>query len=373
LILAHSPTVQTEQVEVAYSIPADGLVDRVNLSPDDSERCLASLLRALSSELAADGLLVSWHSASQGQSLALFASGACSGTWPDRAGVVAFAANLADNSLGSLEPVTAGGSCAHGRLWSLVVPLVDGAVSVTSVFHRGNLAEPSARPLLQRALPMLQPFFRLWAASRKASARFAGLVAAIDHCDVATLIVSREGEVLFANKAGEQLLASRNGIDRKGGRLGGATLPDTLRLQAAIDHVLSSAKDGQSDPVVALRRSKGRPLMVSLARAALPDASFGQAVAIAYIFDPDRDLTRLIQPACTFYGLSTSETRLTCKLVSGATVAEAAKAVGVREQTARSCLKQIFLKTETNRQAELVWLMLKSAVHVTGAGRTQMF
>jgi DNA-binding CsgD family transcriptional regulator len=41
----------------------------------------------------------------------------------------------------------------------------------------------------------------------------------------------------------------------------------------------------------------------------------------------------------------------------------------VTEQTARSYLKQIFVKTETNRQAELVRLMLTSSVRTAPHSR----
>ena len=75
-----------------------------------------------------------------------------------------------------------------------------------------------------------------------------------------------------------------------------------------------------------------------------------------------RTLTPLVEPACKLYALTPVETRLACLLARGVSLAEAAEAMHVREQTARSYLKQIFLKTETKRQAELVWLMLKSSV-----------
>jgi DNA-binding CsgD family transcriptional regulator len=89
--------------------------------------------------------------------------------------------------------------------------------------------------------------------------------------------------------------------------------------------------------------------------------SEGAAAAI-YLFDPGQDLQLRLEPACRFYGLSPVETRLACCLAEGGSVVEAAERIRVREQTARSYLKQIFIKTATNRQAELVSLLLKSCI-----------
>ena len=84
-------------------------------------------------------------------------------------------------------------------------------------------------------------------------------------------------------------------------------------------------------------------------------------------------MTAIVEPVCRLHGLSQSETRLTCALIGGESLGCAAKIIGVREQTARSYLKQIFVKTDTNRQAELVQLMLKSAVRLSSSGVTRAF
>src|SRR5690606_20163867 len=39
--------------------------------------------------------------------------------------------------------------------------------------------------------------------------------------------------------------------------------------------------------------------------------------AIAYVFDPEQKMSELINPVCQLYGLSNSETKLTCALVAG--------------------------------------------------------
>ena len=61
----------------------------------------------------------------------------------------------------------------------------------------------------------------------------------------------------------------------------------------------------------------------------------------------------------TFYGLTPAEAELTALLSRGLSLDEAADRRGVSRNTARGQLKRIFAKTRTNRQAELVRMVLQ--------------
>jgi DNA-binding CsgD family transcriptional regulator len=54
------------------------------------------------------------------------------------------------------------------------------------------------------------------------------------------------------------------------------------------------------------------------------------------------------------YGLTRAEAALTVRLVEGMSVREAARALGVTENTAKAQLKAVFAKLEVNRQSALV-------------------
>jgi DNA-binding CsgD family transcriptional regulator len=58
------------------------------------------------------------------------------------------------------------------------------------------------------------------------------------------------------------------------------------------------------------------------------------------------------------FGLTLAEARLALQLVSGETLRSAAVKLNITYETARTCLKKIFKKTETCRQAELVLAIL---------------
>ena len=58
------------------------------------------------------------------------------------------------------------------------------------------------------------------------------------------------------------------------------------------------------------------------------------------------------------FGLTLAEARLALHLVAGETLRSAAVELGISYETTRSSLKNIFRKTETCRQAELVIVIL---------------
>jgi len=86
-------------------------------------------------------------------------------------------------------------------------------------------------------------------------------------------------------------------------------------------------------------------------------ASLGPAVCILFV-DPAQE--RLVDDVLLreLYRLSPAEAELARRLVTGDTVQQAAQTRGISVATARSYLEQIFHKTGTSRQADLVRLLL---------------
>jgi DNA-binding CsgD family transcriptional regulator len=70
----------------------------------------------------------------------------------------------------------------------------------------------------------------------------------------------------------------------------------------------------------------------------------------------------LLEPVCRLYRLSRVETKLVSYLAQGKTLSDSSALMRIKDQTARSYMKQIFVKTSTNRQNELIVLMLSSVV-----------
>ena len=69
------------------------------------------------------------------------------------------------------------------------------------------------------------------------------------------------------------------------------------------------------------------------------------------------------------FGLTPAEARLALHLVAGETLRSAAVKLSISYETARTCLKHIFRKTETCRQAELVIVIITALPGCVGAPR----
>lgn len=339
-----------------------------------SEDPLASVAREMGRDLAADGVLVTWHEAGR-EPAALFATGACEPQSAIERDMLVAASGAAATDGG--QPVRWAPQGEEPETTGLLTTRIladNGIMTVTSVFRLiSHATRRSAREAAVRSLPMVQPFFRLWASRASAMVATRGLTAALNSSDVATMLVDRDGRLGFVNRAAERILARNNGLRRAGDLLSGTRLADTMRLQAAIEHVVHGTPSGLAGaPVVALHRKGSRPLLAAVVAAEARAAEGEGVAAIVHVFDPDHEIEALLDPVCRLYTLSPVEGRLATLLAGGAQLVDAAGTMGIQEQTARSYLKQIFLKTDTNRQAELVWLMLKSAVRTAPGCRTSL-
>jgi DNA-binding CsgD family transcriptional regulator len=112
-----------------------------------------------------------------------------------------------------------------------------------------------------------------------------------------------------------------------------------------------------------LRRASGRPLHCRLTRF-YSDKSFLEASpsAIVFVQDPDNPPVSRGEALRSLYGLTPSEAQLADLMLAGETVGTAAEKRRITNESARTQLKIILRKTGTNRQAELIRLMLNIPV-----------
>lgn len=256
----------------------------------------------------------------------------------------------------------------------LIVPLdeVAGHSRLVVTFHfEAITAERRARAdaYVDRQ-PFADGYFDLWQLSRLRQRRCAALEEALNRADDGVILVSRSTHILFANEAAEAIIAAGKGLRRAQGMIRATSLADSVNLQMTLEHVVAaSAESGEgtargSGHVLALRRRSEPPLLLLVLPSGTPPVEPTDVAAVIYLADPRLDPGRMLLPVCHVYGLSPVETELVGHLAAGRTLATAAAGMRVKEQTARGYLKNIFTKTSTNRQTEVVALMLGSLVHV---------
>lgn len=237
-------------------------------------------------------------------------------------------------------------------------------VVLTALFGNGR-GEGQAETAALRIYPVLVGYFRLWLVARAQRLRLDAFASALDRYDAAVCLLDAQARLLFANKAALELLEAGEGLMRTGAGVTAADISHAVKLRVAIDHFIASGTGASNAgaAIVHLGRSNcRRPLIAAVLPAGLPRRSSDDPALLLFVFDPEQDISALLPPACQAYGLSPAETRLACLLLEGLTVSEAALRMRVKVPTLRTYLKQIFGKTGTSRQSDLVRLLMGSLV-----------
>jgi len=188
--------------------------------------------------------------------------------------------------------------------------------------------------------------------------------AALDALVVGVVIVDRTGRILFANRSAYAIGKRNDGLSL--GSLGlccGRTV-DTRELRRKI-HAAATIADINLRAVPAsmvVPRSHGlRPYVVTVAplRGAALDMLGSRGTAVLFITDPNLEPRRPSEILEQIYGLTPAEVRLAVALGAGKTLDDLVTAFGVAKTTLRTQLLQVFRKTGTSRQAELVLLVAR--------------
>jgi DNA-binding CsgD family transcriptional regulator len=192
----------------------------------------------------------------------------------------------------------------------------------------------------------------------------AGAVA--DGRDRGVVLLDEAARVLFANRTAEALMAACDGLCLESGRLsvrGGGDLLDSLVAACA---GRGEAAHGPGGTLLA-RRGDGRPplqLLVAPLRmhgavAEIPWLGLRRPVAIVTISDPEADDARCMRVLQRRFGLTAAEAAFAIEIGRGGGRHAAAARRGISLSTARTHLGNVFAKTGTHRQADLVRLLFE--------------
>ena len=217
---------------------------------------------------------------------------------------------------------------------------------------------------LQRR-PFAVGYFRLWQQDRIHRRDVAALRSALDRVDIAVMLIARSGTLAFANEAARALLSAGTGIHERNDRLHASNRADNTTLSVLIAHVIDQSEHLDPPgkvPLLTVKRPGSSPLILAVLPAPHKVTEEDDIAALVFAVDPDMDVTEMAMPVCQAFGLTRTESDLACRLASGQSMQETADAMHVKLETARSYLRLIFSKTGTNRQADLVRLILVSLV-----------
>lgn len=181
-----------------------------------------------------------------------------------------------------------------------------------------------------------------------------------EQCPFGMLVLDIDQHVHLANAPARLLIADSDVAGMIGGRMVLSDSGDAIRFQVALRAVLAhdGARNRQS---IAITGRDGAPLLVSISR--LPDGGT-EARACVIVTRPTAAPEPDIHPLAEHFNLTPVEARVVCQLARGLSVQDAAHALQLKVQTVRTYLKQIFQKTGTHRQVELMQLMQNGTLPV---------
>jgi DNA-binding CsgD family transcriptional regulator len=158
------------------------------------------------------------------------------------------------------------------------------------------------------------------------------------------------------------MILSKNDVIRvRGGQLTASASDVNKRLQQIIS-ACAMTDGGHGGSMRVPRIPPARPLALSMSsiRPTNRGAFFlgtRPAAVTVFVSDPDQVPTPPTSLLRELYGLTKQEANLALHLLQGHDLREAGDLMGVSFTTARTYLSQLFQKTDTHRQAELVRLL----------------
>ncbi|WP_150294150.1 helix-turn-helix transcriptional regulator [Sphingobium estronivorans] len=235
----------------------------------------------------------------------------------------------------------------------------------------GDPFDGKTRRLLKELVPSFQRALKLFFQTVGLQRRLLMSTAALETSGIGIILATPDGTMLMTNSIADVILAEGAGMCLFRGKLKATNADDTARLLNEL-RLMAAEQQAEADwrvyAPLALRRPEGFLPLTVIVR---PGPAFHplrnplQRTALLILRDPEH---RPIIPASTLshlFGLTPAEALLASEIARGASVEEAANHIGISRNTARSQLQSVFLKTGTNRQGELVRMLLSSAASLS--------
>jgi DNA-binding CsgD family transcriptional regulator len=223
--------------------------------------------------------------------------------------------------------------------------------------------------MLMRIARHAEQALRLGMRLVEAEAGSAGLRDTFARLNMGIVLLDGAGRIVFSNETASQLLGSA--LDGAAERLVPGLVADRLALQTAIDAALNTRAGPASPP-------QPRPILLQRPDAKPPVAAYVLPLRTPLSPPVEQFLVRsqaivlIIElktgdpadPALVrdLLGLTLGEARVAALIAAGVSPRDAAVRLGISEETSRTVLKRVFIKSGVSRQSELAALISKAAM-----------
>ncbi len=185
----------------------------------------------------------------------------------------------------------------------------------------------------------------------------------LDHLSFMTMVVDKHARPLFMNRVAHELLSEEDGLCISQERLCVSDIKSAAKFKALImDTAAASAgKSGHMGGVIKVWRRERLPLWIVVSPLSRKLRKvIGQEDEVALVFGHSPESVGIEQQTTmeTFYGLTPAEQRVAHLIMEGYKLDDAADRLAISINTLRTHMKRIYAKTNTNRQSELVRVLL---------------
>ena len=239
-------------------------------------------------------------------------------------------------------------------------------------FYRGDDGEDYSeveRRKLALLLPHISRSLGVMARLRMKDLQMASSLSAIDRLPLAVVLMSRSGDVVFANRSATSMLAHTDilRLERSpSGRGLGRLVAKAPSVNRQIEKALSTASritdvlhfssvirvpGTQPGQAWSIQLSRLSPTNDFSANGELPEI-------IAFLTDPGQPIRMAPGLLCRTYGLTPAEERVAVAATAAGPLEELAETLLLRVNTIKTHLRQVYAKTGVRGRAELVRLVL---------------
>jgi len=193
----------------------------------------------------------------------------------------------------------------------------------------------------------------------------------LDHIPIGIIFLESNMCIQQANATARSVLSQRDGLLEQNQRLVASTSNQTVALHNAVKRILGGASRNAG---IAPHRSAikvSRPsarrsfeLLATTFPSSNDDGMGREILPVLFIFDPEGKVQPIAEIIMQFYNLTVAETKIAIKLMQGFTLDEIATMLRITKETARKQLQSVFWKTNTNRQSELILLLIRGSANL---------
>ena len=177
---------------------------------------------------------------------------------------------------------------------------------------------------------------------------------ALNALDYPIIIAYKSGFIAYHNRAAEVWLADNPMFDIKSQRLSGHRALDQGKFERLLHNVFDKCISG----VLPIPRTDGakpyQMIAIPLNHQSRLGSGWQCPMALIVVSNPLSGSALTREQMQTLFGLTAAEARVALRLAEGKTLQEISDEHDVSSNTTRAQLKQVFIKTGSRRQAELV-------------------